>query len=211
MKIAKFFAGIFGAIGTVLLVGSIGLCLFSLNAPVRMSEMPAGAVECSEQLAEAISQKDYAALEGCIYGQPQLGMEGTIGDTMVFEIWNVFENNLTFSYQGECYVKDAAIFRDATVTYLEVASVTEKLQTRAHTLLTQKVEAATDMAELYDESGEFREDLVIQVLYEALDQACQEDAHFVTQNVTVELVHRDGQWWAVPDGSLLTALSGGLA
>jgi len=27
----------------------------------------------------------------------------------------------------------------------------------------------------------------------------------------MELVHRDGQWWVVPDGALLTALSGGLA
>lgn len=211
MKIAKFFAGIFGAIGTLLLVGSIGLCLFSLNAPTRMGETPAGAVACSDQLAQAISNQDYAAVESCIYGRPELGMEETIEDTMVFEIWNVFENNLTFSWQGECYMRDAVICRDAAVTYLEVASITENLQTRAHALLTQKVEAAADMAELYDDGGEFREDLVIQVLYEALDQACLEDARFVTQNVTVELVHRDGQWWAVPDRQLLTALSGGLA
>lgn len=211
MKIAKFFAGIFGCLGTLLLAGSIGLCLFSLDAPVRVTEMPEGAVACSEQLAQAISEKDYAAVESCIYGQPKLGMEETIEETMVFEIWNVFENNLTFSWQGECYMKDTAVCRDAVVTYLEVASITQNLPTRAHTLLTQRVEAATDMAELYDDGGEFREDLLTQVLYEALDQACLEDARFATQTVTVELVHRDGQWWAVPDGALLTALSGGLA
>ena len=50
-----------------------------------------------------------------------------------------------------------------------------------------------------------------QVLYEALDQAMREDARVVTAAVTVELVHRDGQWWVVPDAALLTALSGGLA
>ena len=211
MKIAKFFAGIFGAIGTVLLVGSIGLCLVSLNAPVQMVETPAGAVKCSETLADAISQKDFAAVEDCIYGQPDLGMDQTLEDTMVFEIWNLFENNLMFSYQGECYTKDAGIYRDATVTYLELASVTENLQTRAHALLTQKVEAATDMAQLYGEGGEFREELVAQVLREALDQASREDARVLTERVTLELVHRDGQWWAVPDAALLTALSGGLA
>jgi len=211
MKIAKFFAGIFGAIGTLLLVGSIGLCLFSLNTPVRMTETPAGAVECSEKLADAISRKDFAAAGECIYGQPDLGMEGTIEDGMVFQIWNQFEETLSLSWQGNCYMKDATICRDAAVTYLDVASVTENLQTRAHALLTQKVEAATDMAELYDDGGEFREDLVAQVLYEALDQSCMEDARTVTVQVTMELVHRDGQWWVVPDGALLTALSGGLA
>lgn len=211
MKIAKFFAGIFGAIGTLLLVGSIGLCLFSLNAPVRVEEIPVGAEECADSLADAIAEKEFGVLEGCIYGQPTLGLEGTIEETMVFEIWNVFENNLTFSWTGACYLKDAAVCRDAAVTYLEVASITENLQTRAHALLTQKVGAATDMAELYDDGGQFREDLMTQVLYEALDQACQEDARTVTETVTVEFVCRDGQWWAVPDAVLLKALSGGLA
>lgn len=211
MKIAKFFAGIFGAIGTVLLVGSIGLCLLSLNAPVRMSEMPAGAVACSEQLAEAISQKDYAALEDCIYGQPQLGLSGTPEDELARMVWELVRLNLEFAWQGDCYLEDTVLCRDATVRYLDAASVTQKLQTRAHTLLTQRVEAATDMAELYDESGEFRQDLMDEVLKAALTQACLEDVKSVTAEVTVQLVNRDGQWWAVPDGPLLTALSGGLA
>lgn len=211
MKIAKFFAGVFGAIGAVLLAGSIGLCLLFRNGPVQMAEPPAGAVQCAETLAGVIAQKNFAAVENCLYGQPDLGMDQTMEDPMVASVWSEFENSLSFSYQDACYTRETGIYRDATVTYLEVASVTENLQTRAHALLTRKVEAATDMAELYSENGEFRKDLVDQVLFEALDQAIREDARLVTAAVTVELVHRDGQWWAVPDAALLTALSGGLA
>lgn len=211
MKIAKFFAVIFGIIGTALMVGAIGFCLLSLDAPVRMTETPEGAVQCAETLQEAISAGDYAAIGNCLYGQPDLGMDGQIGDPMALEIWNLYEDNLAFAFQGDCYALDTGIFRDATVTYLEIPSVTENLQTRSHALLTQKVEAATDMTELYDESGEFREDLVTQVMYEALDQACAEDARTVTKEMTLELICRDGQWWVVPDTALLQALSGGLA
>jgi len=210
MKIAKFFAGVFGTIGAVLLAGSIGLCLLFRSGPVQMAEPPKDAMQCSEVLSEAIRQEDYAALEDCLYGQPELGM-GTPEDPMAAALWNEFESSLSFSYQGDCYIRDAGIYRDATVTYLEVASVTENLQTRAHALLTRKVETAADMSELYGADGEFREDLVDQVLYEALDQAVREDARVVTEAVTVELVHRDGRWWAVPDAALLTALSGGLS
>lgn len=211
MKIAKFFAGVFGAIGAVLLVGSIGLCLLFRSGSARVAELPVEAAQCSETLSGSIGEKNFAAVEDCFYGNPDLGMAGTPADPMAAAVWKEFENKLSFSYQGECYSKDAGIYRDATVTYLEIASVTENLQTRAHTMLTQKVEAATDMAQLYGENGEFREDLVAQVLYEALDQAMREDARVVTAAVTVELVHRDGQWWVVPDAALLTALSGGLA
>jgi len=211
MKIAKFFAGIFGSLGTVLLVGSIGLCLFSLNAPVRMDETPMGAVECSDTLADAIAQKDFEVLEDCIYGQPELGLSGAPEEELTRMVWELAQLNLEFSWQGDCYLKDSVLYRDAAVRYFDVASVTRNLQTRAHALLTQRVEAATDMAELYEEGGEFRKDLVDQVLKAALAQACMEDVESVTANVTVRLVHRDGQWWAVPDAALLTALSGGLA
>ncbi len=206
MKIAKVIAGIFGAAGLCLLVGSIGLCLFSLNAPVRMERTPEGAVACSEQLSQAISQKEFAALEDCLYGQPSLGMEETKGSG----IWDLHMQSLSFSWQGDCYAGESGIFRDAAVTYLDTASVTENLQTRAHALMTQRVESATEMEQLYDEAGEFREDLVDQVMAQALAESIAQDARTVTANVTVELIQRDGRWFALPEQTLMLALAGGL-
>ncbi len=206
MKIARFFGCVFGIIGTVLLLGSIGLCLISLDAPVRMEQPPTGAVVCSEQLADAISQKDYEALESCLYGQPKLGLEGS-GNP---EVWTLFEENLSFFWNGDCYATNDGIFREGTVMWLEIASITEHLQAYAHDLMTQRVEAATEMEELYDETGEFREDLVNQVLQEALEAGIRQDLTVGTGTVTVQLIQRDGQWFAVADETLMTALSGGL-
>lgn len=211
MKIAKFFAGIFGAIGTVLLVGSLGLCLFFRNAPARVGQIPQGAEACAAALEAAIAEGDADALENCIYGQPELGLAGEPREDLSDMVWELLEANLEFSWQGECYAQNGAWCRDGSVRYLEAASVTRNLQTRAHTLLTQRVEEATVMEDLYDETGEFRQDLVEQVMQTALVQACMEDAEAVTAEVTVQFIHRDGQWWAVPDKALLTALSGGLA
>lgn len=211
MKIAKFFAGIFGAVGTLLLVGSIGLCLFSLHAPVRVAELPEGAAVCSETFSQAISRKDFSAAQGCIYGQPELGLTEQPEDQLAAMVWELLQLNLDLSWQGECYLKDGVLCRDAAVRYFDAESVTQNLQIRAHALLTQRVEEATDMEQLYDENGEFRKELVDQVLKAALTQACLEDVQAVTADVTVQLVNRDGQWWLIPDSALLTALSGGLA
>ena len=209
MKIAKFFAWIFAVAGIVLLLGSVGLCLFSLNAQPRVTEIPQGAVQCSEQLCSAVNGRDYAALEGCIYGQPKLGLEGAPEEELAGMVWELAETNLQFSWQGDCYVRDGSFRRDASVTYMDASSILENLPTRAHALLTQQVEAAESMEDLYDASGEFRKELVDQVMKAALTQCCLEDARTVTASVSVELVHRDGQWWAVPDRQLLTALSCG--
>lgn len=211
MKIARFFAVIFGILGTAVMAGAIGLCLVSLDAPVRMTETPEGAVACSEQLAEAISQRDYSAVQDCIYGQPELGLSGEPAEELTRMVWELVQLNLDFSWTGECYFADTVLCRDAEVRYFDTESVTENLLIRAHELLTLRVEEATDMAQLYDEDGEFRQDLIDQVLKAALTQACLEDVKSVTAEVTVQLVNRDGQWWIIPDEALLTALSGGLA
>lgn len=211
MKIARFFAGIFAVIGSLLLVGSVGLCLFSLNAPARIEEIPEGALLCAEAVSDSIDSRDYAALEDCLYGQPELGLSGEPQEELTRMVWELAQENLCISWQGDCYMKDAAVCRDAVVTYLETASVTEGIPARAYALLTQRVEEATDMEQLYDETGEFREELMDEILKTAVTQACQEDAKTSTVEVSLEFVHRDGQWWAVPEQALMMALSGGLA
>ena len=80
----------------------------------------------------------------------------------------------------------------------------------AHALLTQRVETAEDMSELYDEENNFRQDLVDAIVLEAVDQAIRENGQTASFDVTLSLIQRDGQWWVVPDQALLQAISGGL-
>lgn len=211
MKIARFFAVIFGLIGMVLLIGSVGLCLMSLDAPVRMTETPAEAVACSEELLEAIENGDFTAAGNLLYGKPDLGVDRMPEDVESVLIWDAFIRSISCEFKGSCYATDTGIARDASITAMDIPSVTEKLNVRAHTLLTQRVENAVDMAELYDEENNFREELVAEVLNEAVVQALAEDAKTVTWDVTLNLICRDGQWWVVPDQALLTALAGGVA
>lgn len=211
MKIARFFAVIFGFLGTVLMLGSVVLCLVSLDEPVKLAETPAAAAACSEELMEAVAAGDYAAAANVIYGQPDLGVDREPADPAGVMIWDAFVDSISYEFKGPCYATDSGIARDAAITALDIPSVTEKLAQRAHALLTKRVETATDMAQLYDEENNFREDLVAEVLREAVVQALAEDGQLVTQDVTLNLIYRDGQWWAVPDQALLQAISGGVA
>ena len=101
MKIAKFFAGIFGLLGTVLLVGSIGLCLFSLNAPARMKEVPEGAAACADAFCAAVEAKEFENAQALIYGQPDLGLAGTLEDALTKMALDLLQQNLEFSWAGD--------------------------------------------------------------------------------------------------------------
>lgn len=210
MKIARFFAAVFAAVGTVVMAGAVLLCLLSIDAPVRMEQVPQGAAQCAQELEAAFAAKDYEALESLIYGQPELGMTHSSADPLQALLWEKFLGSLSFSYTGDYYVSGSRICRDATVTSMDVTSATANLKTHARNIMNSRVAAATEMSELYDEENNFRADLVEQVLREAMEQALQQDALAVGRNVTVEFVFADGKWWAVPDAALLDALSGGL-
>lgn len=211
MKFARFFAVIFGIVGLVLMLGTTALCLMSLDEPVKLTEIPQGAQACSEEMMAAIDAGDFAAAAKRMYGQPDLGVEGTPADAAGAVVWNAYLESISYEFAGNCYATDSGLARDVSITTLDIPSVTEKLNSRASALLTQRVNAATEMAQLYDEENNFRADLVAEVLEEALNQAIAEDAKTVTREVTLNLIYRDGQWWVVPDQALLTALTGGVA
>lgn len=211
MKIARVFSYIFGLMGAIVMAGSIGLCLFSLNQEVKLTEIPAGARDCSEAVMEALASGDFSGASRLMYGQPDLGAEGMPEGQMGSMIWTAFLGSISYEFKDGCYAVDNGIARDAVVTAMDISTVTDSLGQRAHALLTARVENATDMAQLYDENNNFREELVTEVLGEAVVQALAEDAKTVARDVTLKLVYRDGQWWAVPDAALLEALSGGVA
>ena len=54
------------------------------------------------------------------------------------------------------------------------------------------------------------QDLIDQVMNQAVEEALQQEHKTVSYDVVLDLVLRDGQWWVVPNQALLAALSGGI-
>lgn len=210
MKIAKCFAVLFAVVGTVLMLGTVGLCLGNLNTPARVADIPDEVTRCGEELMGSLAAGDYAAVQNYLYGQPNLGAGEAPSDPTAKLFWEAFTRSFTYEFDGECYVTDSGYARSVTVTTLDLSAAAADLKARARTLLEERVENATEMTELYDDSGEFQEDLIEQVLSQAAQEAAAGE-QTVTCQGTLNFYYRDGQWWAVPDQALLKAISGGVA
>lgn len=208
MKVARFFAVIFAVIGVVIMLVSAVICFASIDSSVKILENPTGAVQCSDELMNAVNGGDFPALEQLIYGQPELEADGAPAGNYAQTVWEYYADSMSFAYTSKLYLLDADLARDGSVTTLDLERLSECVASRAKILLEAKVASATDMKELYAEDGAFRPELVAQVMQEALQSALSEDIRTVTQDVTVRLIYRDGQWWAVPDQRFLKAISG---
>lgn len=206
----KLFSGIFGLLGGLLLAATVFLSFYALDASPMLLTAPEDALTQSEAMMAAVARGDFADAAARMQGQPDLGADREPADEVGKMIWTAFLESIRYEFAGECYATDSGVARDVTVETLDISGVTASLRQRSQTLLNQRVAAAEDVEQIYDENGDYREDFVMEVLHDAARQALEEDAVSVSRELTLNLVYGQGQWWVVPDAALLAAISGGI-
>lgn len=211
MKRTKLLSVIFGALGLLLAAACVALSLTRLQAQPVLVTIPEDARAHSEALMEAICRGDYDQAGKLLYGTPNLGVDRAAADEVGQMIWKEFVSSLEYEFVGDFYATDTGIARDVSITALDITSVTQTLGSRSQALLEHRVAAAHDVSQIYDENNDYREDFVMNILYDAAYQSLQEDARCESHRVTLNLVYRQGQWWVLPDSALLRVTSGGTA
>lgn len=156
---------------------------------------PQEASRQAEQLMEAFCSGDFSGAEECLLGKPDLGAGRPPRDPVGSMIWEVLIQSLDYELVGTCYATDRGLAQDVKLIGLELDTLTQNLGTRARTLLQQRIEAAEDISELYDENNAYREDLVQEVLRESVCQALAEDLRYTYEILPLDLVYDRDQWW----------------
>lgn len=207
----KVFSAFFALLGAGVAVFAVYLSFHYMNASPILLGATEAAQQSVVQVLDCVCEGDYDAAGEMMYGKPVLGVDREASDDVGVLVWNSFVDSLSYELVGQGYATDSGVAQNVRFTCLELSSVTANLRQRAQALLAQRVAEAEDVSEIYNENNEYREDLVMEVLYIAAQQALAEDAGTATVELTVNLVYSDGQWRVVPDVALLRAISGGIA
>ena len=210
MILKKILGVVLVLVGLVLAAGAYYVTFTSLDAePVLLSE-PVEASGRVTELMDAIVTCDYDKASGVLYGTPQLGLDRDPADEVGVMLWDAFTDSQSYELKGNCEAQDSRLTQQVVFTYMDISSVTANLADRSEALLVKRIESAESISEIYDENNEYREDVVMDVLQEAVAMALKEDAQQVSVELTLNLVYRDNQWWVVPNSQLLNAISGGI-
>lgn len=209
MKAAKVFAVIFGVVGVLLMLGTAVLCFGALDAPVR-AEVPQAVKDCGAEVAQLLCEGDLNNVRTKLYGNPNLGTDGTLTEEAA-AVWEIFREGISCELTSDCYVSGSSYAVNAVITVPEIASITDSIADHGRTLLDERVAAAEKMAELYDENGEFRQVVIDEVMAEAVELAFAEEPELLSFETTFGFTYQANQWYVVPDGAFMRALSGGLS
>ena len=208
--IKKLLSVILVVIGIAFAVGAVRLALDNTDSSPVLITPPEEAVHQVTGLMDAVCGGDFAAASTYLQGQPGLGVEREPTDEVGALIWNALCDSMSYELVGECYATADGLAQNVTMTYMDITSVTAVLKDRSQALLEQRVEEAEELNDVYDEEMQYREDFVMDVLYDAATAALEEDATYVTTNLTLNMTYQGDKWLIIGDRALLDAISGGI-
>ena len=211
MKLIRWFIGaILCLAGLAVAAGTVQIGMEYKEAIPILLKPAEEAQSRAATLMDAVCDGDYVTAGSMILGNPNLGVDREVTDPAGALIWNALAESMSYEFVGECYTTESGLAQSIRVSYLDLGSVTKDLKTRAQTLLENRVQNAEDITDVYDENNEYREDVVMEVLYDAVEEALQQDAKEITMEFTVNMVYQNGEWWVISDSTLLKAISGGI-
>lgn len=208
--IAKIIGLVFALAGIVVAGFTVETTKNNLNSiPVLLAPVEEAEAQ-AQALMDAVSTGDYSAAEALILGNPKLGVDREAADTVGVMIWEAFVESYSYELVGDSFATDSGIAQNVKVSYLDMNSVTANLRERSQILLEERVAQAEDVDEIYDENNDYKEEFVMDVLKEAVEDALAEDAEMTGAEFTLNLVYRDGNWLVVSDSALMAAISGNI-
>ena len=208
--IKKLLSVILAVIGIAAAASAVRLALDNTNSNPMLIAPPEDAVHQVTGLMDAVCDGDFDAASTYLQGQPGLGVDREPTDEVGMLIWEALCNSMRYELVGECYATEDGLAQNVTMTYMDITSVTAVLKDRSQALLEQRVEEAENLEEVYDENLQYREDFVMDVLYDAAAAALEEDATYVTTDLTLNMTYQGEKWWIIGDRDLLDAISGGI-
>lgn len=208
MKIRNIISALFAGVAVCAAAAAVCLSFTSLDADPVLTSPPAEAQNRVLEFMDAVCDGDYDQVSEYIAGTPNLGLDRDAADEVGELLWESYTDSLTYSVMGSCYATDTGIAQKVSLTGLDITSVTAVLRDRSQALLEQRVAEAEDANDVYDENNDYREDFVMEVLYDAAEQALKDDAQKLTVEFTINMVYQNDQWMVVADNELLDAISG---
>lgn len=192
----KFVSRLLCAGGLALLLGTAALSFLMRGESPRILGDTAGAEERTQALMEALTQGNLPQARQQILGDISL-TDPDAGEDALSALWQAYLDSFQYTFSGGCYAGTDGLYRDVTVTVLDLSLVVQDVEARYRERLPQaKAEAESDEA------------LVRAVLDQVIRESLEQELPMRQGKLTLALAYRQEQWWVVPDTQLLALLTG---
>lgn len=194
--------------GFLSIIAGIIAVFWGLQAEPVILREPEKARQCAEEFLQAINDGNLAEAADYLPDPSALGEVPEDADPIAALIWDTYRTQLEAELVSGLYTTADGLCMDMELTALDVDDVVEKIGTLAVERMQERVAAASDMSELYGDDGQYRPELVDDVLQQAALETLMCDLPTVTTGITLHLTQSGEAWKVIPDQALIDALTG---
>ena len=209
-KTQRIFAALCGAAALVL--GGFGIWL-GVTSPGKspvLLKTDQGAQDRCRDFAQCLREEDFEGLSKTLLGTPQITRyDGE--EALAARIWQAYVSSMDCTLEGELYGTDQGLAQNITLEALDLEDLGDRLEEKVPLLLEARMEEAQDIQELYDSRNGYRQEVIDQVLLQALDEVLSQNPQTRETTLTLRLCRSRGQWLIQPEGDLIRFLSGNIA
>ena len=208
MKLTRILSALFGLLFPLLLCAALVLS-FSMRgkAPLTLGGIDTARRQ-TEQLMDAICAADFSAAEDLISGSPKLTAKTKNNDALTVALWDAYYSSISYHFLGDCYADDYGLYRDVSVTYIDIPALMDALQLHAPLLLADKAAEAHDSA--YGADGEYTPEFISETLAAEAKKLLQTNAYTVTRTLTLQPIGSGGHWVIQNTPELMDFISGSM-
>ena len=194
--------------GFLSIIAGIIAVFWGLQAEPVILREPEKARQCAEEFLQAINDGSLAEAADYLPDPSALGEVPEDADPIAALIWDTYRTQLEAELVSGLYTTADGLCMDMELTALDVDDVVGKIGTLAVKRMQERAAAASDMSELYGDDGQYRPELVDDVLQQAALETLMCDLPTVTTGITLHLTQSGEAWKVIPDRALINALSG---
>ncbi len=209
MKRNLWFSNLCALLAAVLAAATVFAALRWRSEPPILLEASQEAQGCIQGFLDAVTQGDFPAAEQRLAGNPALELQREDRDPVQALLWEAYLLSLQYTLTGEMASTDRGLTQDVTIRHLDVAAAAEAIGPLARQQLLEKADETVDTDELYDTAGNYRPELVSQVLLQAAETAL-ENPPMAETSLTLLLSYQGGSWRVEPSQELLNLLCGSI-
>lgn len=158
---------------------------------------------------DAVCAGDLAACDRMVSGYSTIGFEGKAATDVGRKLYAQLLESYDYKLVGGIKQGSGCYTQRVELRYFDISATTEELNSLSKECLSRHM-YSSEGSEIYDENGNYREEIVMQSLGEALDILLAEpEEYYVTAELDVTVRLDGAQWKIVMDNGLKSALLGG--
>lgn len=202
----------FAALFALLALAAAALALSILTRPElsqpRLLAENAPPQETVETFFNALCRRDWAGASECLAGSPDLGMTPP-EEAEALRIWDAYVNSWRWEAGESGRTDDFHAWQKVRFTALVQEDMLAGLRGDVQQLLEQRVQEADTAADVYEENGDYKEEVILAALHDALTDRLERAGEFTAdRELTVRLRYEETGWRIELDEALLSALTG---